>query len=71
MLTFTVNKVVAVGEAMIEIAVVGDDTYRRSFAGDNNALGRSGQVGDDDADAGARFPWMPFHLGDNAALPVP
>jgi 2-dehydro-3-deoxygluconokinase len=34
MLTFTSNRVLAVGEAMIEMAVIGEDTYRRSFAGD-------------------------------------
>lgn len=34
MLTFRSSKTVAIGEAMIEMAIVGDDTYRRSFAGD-------------------------------------
>jgi len=34
MLTFTSDRVLAVGEAMIEMAVVGADTYRRGFAGD-------------------------------------
>jgi len=33
-LTFNSPKTVAIGEAMIEMAVIGDDTYRRSFAGD-------------------------------------
>jgi 2-dehydro-3-deoxygluconokinase len=33
-LTFQSKKVVAIGEAMIEMAVTGPDTYRRSFAGD-------------------------------------
>ena len=50
---FRFTKVVAIGEAMIEMAVIGDDTYRRSFAGDtfNTAwhmaqiLGTPGQVG--------------------------
>ena len=31
---FTSKRTVAIGEAMIEMAIVGDDTYRRSFAGD-------------------------------------
>ena len=34
MLTFHSDRVLAVGEAMIEMAVVGQDTYRRGFAGD-------------------------------------
>ena len=34
MLTFTSDRVLAVGEAMIEMAVIGEDTYRRGFAGD-------------------------------------
>lgn len=34
MLTFRSTDVVAIGEAMIEMAVVGPDTYRRGFAGD-------------------------------------
>lgn len=34
MLTFNSNRIVAIGEAMIEMAVIGDKTYRRSFAGD-------------------------------------
>lgn len=34
MLTFRSCKTVAIGEAMIEMAVVGADTYRRSYAGD-------------------------------------
>ena len=34
MLTFNANRTVAIGEAMIEMAVIGDATYRRSFAGD-------------------------------------
>lgn len=34
MLTFTSNRILAVGEAMIEMAVIGEDTYRRGFAGD-------------------------------------
>lgn len=53
MLTFHNTKVVAVGEAMIEMATLGDDTYRRSFAGDtfntawhmSQLLGPTGQVG--------------------------
>ena len=53
MLTFRSPKTVAIGEAMIEMAVIGDDTYRRSFAGDtfNTAwhmaqlMGASGSVG--------------------------
>ena len=53
MLTFKSTRVVAIGEAMIEMAVIGEDTYRRSFAGDtfNTAwhlaqlLGTPGQVG--------------------------
>ncbi|MCK0094846.1 sugar kinase [Yoonia sp. F2084L] len=34
MISFKSNKVVAIGEAMIEMAVVGDNQYRRNFAGD-------------------------------------
>jgi len=34
MLDFVTKRVLSVGEAMIEMAVVGEDTYRRSFAGD-------------------------------------
>ncbi|MDB9808718.1 sugar kinase [Yoonia sp.] len=34
MLTFKSPRTVAIGEAMIEMAVIGDDTYRRSYAGD-------------------------------------
>ena len=34
MLTFQANKMLAVGEAMIEMSLVDKDTYRRSFAGD-------------------------------------
>lgn len=34
MLTFRSSKTIAIGEAMIEMAVVGDNTYRRNFAGD-------------------------------------
>ena len=34
MLTFSKARVVAVGEAMIELAPVGDGRYRRSYAGD-------------------------------------
>lgn len=34
MLTFPSNRTVAIGEAMIEMAVVGEGTYKRSFAGD-------------------------------------
>lgn len=34
MLTFRSPKTVAIGEAMIEMAVIGNDTYRRSYAGD-------------------------------------
>jgi 2-dehydro-3-deoxygluconokinase len=34
MLSFKSNKVVAIGEAMIEMAVMGDNQYRRDFAGD-------------------------------------
>lgn len=34
MLTFRSPRTVAIGEAMIEMAVIGDDTYRRSYAGD-------------------------------------
>ncbi|MEM9435185.1 MAG: sugar kinase [Pseudomonadota bacterium] len=50
---FTSNRIRAVGEAMIEMAVIGEKTYRRGFAGDtfNTAwhmaqlLGGSAQVG--------------------------
>ena len=34
MLTFISRKSVAIGEAMIELAALGDDTYKRGFAGD-------------------------------------
>ncbi|MEL7081909.1 MAG: sugar kinase [Pseudomonadota bacterium] len=34
MLSVTSNRTVAIGEAMIEMAVVGEGTYKRSFAGD-------------------------------------
>lgn len=34
MLTFHSDRVLAVGEAMIEMAIIGEDTYRRGFAGD-------------------------------------
>ncbi len=34
MIRFETNKAVAVGEAMIEMAETGDNTYRRGFAGD-------------------------------------
>lgn len=34
MLTFRSAKTLAIGEAMIEMAVVGENTYRRNFAGD-------------------------------------
>jgi 2-dehydro-3-deoxygluconokinase len=34
MLTFVSQKTIAIGEAMIEMAVIGDNTYRRGFAGD-------------------------------------
>ncbi|AXI48571.1 2-dehydro-3-deoxygluconokinase [Sulfitobacter sp. SK012] len=34
MLTFNSPKVVSIGEAMVEMAVVGDNQYRRDFAGD-------------------------------------
>jgi len=33
-LTFRSPRTVAIGEAMIEMAVIGDDTYRRGYAGD-------------------------------------
>lgn len=60
-MTFRTPKTVAIGEAMIEMAVVGDATYRRSFAGDtfntawhmsqlvkdNNAVGFVTKVGQD------------------------
>ena len=42
------------------LIVEGDDT-----------IGRPGQIGDDEADTRIEFAWMPFHLGDDAALPVP
>jgi 2-dehydro-3-deoxygluconokinase len=52
-LTFQSTKVVAIGEAMIEMAVTAPDTYRRSFAGDtfntawhmSQVLGNRGTVG--------------------------
>lgn len=34
MLDFANKRVLSIGKAMIEMAVVGDETYRRSFAGD-------------------------------------
>ena len=34
MLTFRSSRTVAIGEAMIEMAIIGFDTYRRSYAGD-------------------------------------
>lgn len=34
MLTFTSNKMLSIGEAMVEMAPVGDGLYRRAFAGD-------------------------------------
>jgi 2-dehydro-3-deoxygluconokinase len=34
MLRFNAGKTIAIGEAMVEMAVTGDNTYRRSFAGD-------------------------------------
>jgi 2-dehydro-3-deoxygluconokinase len=34
MLTFATRRVVAIGEAMVEMAPVGDGLYRRGFAGD-------------------------------------
>ena len=34
MLRFNADKTIAIGEAMIEMAVTGSNTYRRSFAGD-------------------------------------
>ncbi len=52
MLTFKSPKVAAIGEAMIEMAVVGENQYRRSFAGDTfntawhmaQVLGETAQV---------------------------
>lgn len=53
MITFKVARAVAIGEAMIEMAPVDQDFYRRGFAGDTfntarhlgRALGQRGQVG--------------------------
>lgn len=46
MLSFKSNRVVAIGEAMIEMAVVGPETYRRSFAGDTfNTAWHMAQLG--------------------------
>lgn len=53
MLSFTSRKVVAVGEAMVELAPVGDGQYQRGFAGDTfntawhmaQALQRQARVG--------------------------
>lgn len=53
MLNFKSHRTVAIGEAMIEMAVIGTNTYKRSFAGDtfntawhmSQLLGRSYPVG--------------------------
>ena len=37
----------------------------------DHALGRAGQIGDDEADARIEFAQMPFDLGDGPAFPVP
>ena len=42
------------------LVIEGDDPFRRSA-----------QVGDDESDAGIQFPWVPLHLGDDTAIPVP
>ncbi|KEO57940.1 sugar kinase [Thioclava indica] len=53
MISFLSAKAIAIGEAMIEMAPVGDGLYRRGYAGDTfntawhlaRALGRRGQIG--------------------------
>lgn len=34
---------------------------------DDNPLGGTGEVGDDEADTWVQFTWMPFDLGDDPA----
>lgn len=53
MLAFASNRVLAVGEAMIEMAVTGEDTYRRGFAGDTfNTAWHMTQIPNVDLDVG-------------------
>ena len=53
MLTFRSSRTVAIGEAMIEMAVIGDDTYRRSYAGDTfNTAWHMSQIAKGDGTVG-------------------
>lgn len=53
MIDFLSNKTVAIGEAMIEMAVVGDEHYRRNFAGDTfNTVWHMAQIIGEQADIG-------------------
>ena len=53
MLTFALRRVVSIGEAMIEMAPVGDGLYRRGFAGDTfNTIWHVAQLMGENASAG-------------------
>ncbi|MEM7256108.1 MAG: sugar kinase [Pseudomonadota bacterium] len=53
MLTLNDQRVLAIGEAMIEMAVAGDDHYRRSFAGDTfNTAWHMSQIPDNTVEIG-------------------
>jgi 2-dehydro-3-deoxygluconokinase len=53
MLNFHSRKVIAIGEAMVELAVVGDNRYQRSFAGDTyNTAWHLAQIRPDETEVG-------------------
>jgi len=57
------NRVLAFLDVLLgraALIVEGDDT-----------IGRSGQVGDDEANGRIKLAWVPFDLGDDAAFLVP
>ena len=60
MLTFPQRSVLAIGEAMIEMAPVGDGLYRRAYAGDTfNTVWHMAQLLDGAASSGFG---APMHL---------